>query len=447
MDVPPGALDAPLQELVDEFVLDPPGLRGLYDFRHQLLRDALYRTIPASDRRRFHARAGEFGARLEGASEIHASVHYERAGLRREAYDAALAGAREAARLSARREAFELYRRAVENMPDDLDPAERAAILTDYAEQAAVDRGARTRLPGRPSDRPSRLSGDRSASRGDRGASRSIGTIARPRGTTAGRAPGDAARAVDGARRSRRRSRCAGSSRTGRAWPRHRGPRCPRRCRRPGGRSTTLRRIGRRSSTIDEWRMVADWKAGAADVIAGDVQGGLARVGDRCLRGRAPGVGRQRRDRVPGSVVGRGVALDYRAAVHWIDEGVRYSDSIEQSHCAHVMRSTLAVVSWAGADPADAQSRARQADRRQGLPARRHGRPLGARLRGDDPGRSRRWRPRELGRRPRPRRVERGDRAHPAAPVGPGRGRSAGRRPGSGVRPVSRRAGQVRRGR
>ena len=87
-------------------------------------------------RRRFHARAGEFGARLEGASEIHASVHYERAGLRREAFDAALRGAREAARLSARREAFELYRRAVDNMPDDLDPTERASILVAYAEQA-----------------------------------------------------------------------------------------------------------------------------------------------------------------------------------------------------------------------------------------------------------------------------------------------------------------------
>ncbi len=50
MDVPPEAIEAPLQELVDQFVLDPPGLRGLYDFRHQLLRDALYGTIPASDR-------------------------------------------------------------------------------------------------------------------------------------------------------------------------------------------------------------------------------------------------------------------------------------------------------------------------------------------------------------------------------------------------------------
>ena len=117
-------------------MLDAPGLRGLYDFRHQLLRDALYRTIPISERRRYHARAGEFGARLEGASEIHASVHYERAGLRREAFDAALAGAREAARLSARREAFELYRRAVDNMPDDLEGLERATILDACADQA-----------------------------------------------------------------------------------------------------------------------------------------------------------------------------------------------------------------------------------------------------------------------------------------------------------------------
>src|SRR6185369_13570152 len=98
MDLPPAVLDDPLQELVDNVVLEPPGERGLYDFRHQLLRDVLYRTIPAAERRRFHARAGEFGAQLEGASEIHASVHYERAGLRREAFEAAVVGAREATR-------------------------------------------------------------------------------------------------------------------------------------------------------------------------------------------------------------------------------------------------------------------------------------------------------------------------------------------------------------
>src|SRR6478609_8379031 len=143
MDLPPAALDDPLQELVDNVVLEAPGERGLYDFRHQLLRDVLYRTIPAAERRRFHARAGEFGAQLEGASDIHASVHYERAGLRREAFEAALAGAREASRMSAHRDSFELYARAVANMPDDVADADRGALFDSYALEATTIEGAR----------------------------------------------------------------------------------------------------------------------------------------------------------------------------------------------------------------------------------------------------------------------------------------------------------------
>ena len=119
MDLPVESLEAPLQELVDHMVLAPMA-NGYFDYRHQLLRDVLYRTIPTSERRRFHARAGEFGATLEGATEIHASVHYERAGLRRQAFDAAVAGAREASLMYAHRESFELYRRAIANVPDDL---------------------------------------------------------------------------------------------------------------------------------------------------------------------------------------------------------------------------------------------------------------------------------------------------------------------------------------
>ena len=61
MDLPLDSLEAPLQELVDHMVLAPMA-NGYYDYRHQLLRDVLYRTIPTSERRRFHARAGEFGA-------------------------------------------------------------------------------------------------------------------------------------------------------------------------------------------------------------------------------------------------------------------------------------------------------------------------------------------------------------------------------------------------
>jgi DNA-binding CsgD family transcriptional regulator len=141
MDLPPGALDEPLQELVDNVVLEAPGERGLYDFRHQLLRDVLYRTIPAAERRRFHARAGEFGAQLEGASEIHASVHYERAGLRRQAFEAAVAGAREASQMSAHRDSFELYARAVANMPNDLADADRGALFDAYALEATTIEG------------------------------------------------------------------------------------------------------------------------------------------------------------------------------------------------------------------------------------------------------------------------------------------------------------------
>ena len=58
-------------------------------------------------------------------------------------------------------------------------------------------------------------------------------------------------------------------------------------------------------------------------------------------------------------------AMEYAAARHWLDQGLRYADSIEQSHCAHVMSATSALVSWAGGswDEAAAQSRQAMADR------------------------------------------------------------------------------------
>ena len=65
-DLPVDQLDAPLEELVDHGFLYGFSVVdvGYFDFRHQLLRDTLYRTVPERDRRRYHARAGEFGATL-----------------------------------------------------------------------------------------------------------------------------------------------------------------------------------------------------------------------------------------------------------------------------------------------------------------------------------------------------------------------------------------------
>ena len=137
MNLPVEALDAPIDELVANDVLDAIHGGAQFDFRHQLLRDALYRSVPAGDRRRFHARAAEFGAQLEGASEIHASMHYERAGMTAEAFRTALAAGEHAMRLASHREAYVLIRRAVDNMPASLPDAERARVLLLFGDAAS----------------------------------------------------------------------------------------------------------------------------------------------------------------------------------------------------------------------------------------------------------------------------------------------------------------------
>ncbi|HLX34436.1 MAG TPA: AAA family ATPase, partial [Candidatus Limnocylindrales bacterium] len=131
MDRPLGDLDEPLDELVKGSILYPFEYldRGFYDFRHQLLRDAIYDSVATADLRRLHARAAEFGSQLVGASEVHASLHFERAGLAEQAYRSALQGAHAAAAVAAHREALVLYARAIANMPGDVDGSERAAVL------------------------------------------------------------------------------------------------------------------------------------------------------------------------------------------------------------------------------------------------------------------------------------------------------------------------------
>ena len=75
---------------------------------------------------------------LEGAHLIHASRHFERAGLQGQAHRAALTAAAEASRISARHEAYELYRRAIDNMPPDLPVAEQAELHERFADAAGA---------------------------------------------------------------------------------------------------------------------------------------------------------------------------------------------------------------------------------------------------------------------------------------------------------------------
>ena len=357
MDVPQETIEPPLQELIDHFVLDPPGPRGVYDFRHQLLRDAIYRSVPVGDRRRFHARAGEFGTVLEGQSEIHSSLHYELAGLRRRAYETALAGARDVARLAAHREAFELYRRAVDNAPDDLSPSERGELLDAYGIQAgaieeidisermATEAAAAFRAAGEPARAILAISGVLPMwRRNGRPVSERLALAAElsaeldqlPESRDVELARGEVALYV-GIMHTDARSLPQARVALG-----------------------TARTIGKQLGDVD-LETFAGALEGVITFLEGDVHAALAdlgAVGRAAERAghEAAGVGAFR-DAATLAVS----AMDYATAARSIEAGLRYADSIEQSHCAHVMSATSAMVAWAGADWMEAGARARQA--------------------------------------------------------------------------------------
>jgi DNA-binding CsgD family transcriptional regulator/tetratricopeptide (TPR) repeat protein len=143
VDRPLSEVEPTLQELVEAAIIYPFDYidQGYYDFRHQLLRDAVYSAVPPSQLRRFHAQAAEFVMTLEASSVVHASRHYERAGLRPQAFRASLTAAREASRVSARQEAYELYQRAIANMPGDLPVGEQADLYERFSDAAgAIER-------------------------------------------------------------------------------------------------------------------------------------------------------------------------------------------------------------------------------------------------------------------------------------------------------------------
>ena len=132
------SLGDPLAELVAYAFLEPADRTGEYDFRNQLVRDAVYASIPLAERRRLHGLVAELGGHAEIGSEAHTSEHFELAGRPAEAHRAALAGARAAAGISAHREAMELYRRAVRTLPAETPPVERGRILEALARQEAA---------------------------------------------------------------------------------------------------------------------------------------------------------------------------------------------------------------------------------------------------------------------------------------------------------------------
>jgi DNA-binding CsgD family transcriptional regulator/tetratricopeptide (TPR) repeat protein len=357
MNVPVESLDDPIQELVDHDVLDAAEVGGQYDFRHQLLRDALYRSVPVGDRRRFHARAAEFGGLLEGASEIHASVHYERAGMTQEAFRTALAAAKQAMTMSSHREAFELCRRALDNMPASLPDPEKVQLLLLYADTAAnTDRSAlATDFYNRARNLALRIGEPIRAIEGLANLvnlARREGDSVSNRRDLARRLLNEIEAAPPGAERDEFHvfgfqllayvELDAGRYDAARAA------------------ATEAQAIAERAGLAADVQYLGLFLA-QLDVIEGHVADGIQQM--RSLGEVIRAAGREDsgvscyRDVALASIR----AMDFREAGTGLDEGLRYAESVEQTFCGHILQSAEAIVSWAAGDWSEAARQGGQA--------------------------------------------------------------------------------------
>jgi DNA-binding CsgD family transcriptional regulator len=344
MDRAVADLDAPIRELVDSSILFPFDFvdQGYYDFRHQLLRDALYDTVPGEELRRLHARAGEFGAELVGASEIHASLHFERAGLRAQAFRAALGGARAAAKLSSRYESFELFRRAVANMPGDLTAQEKGEIYAEYTTAAmAVDDIPMIEAAATHARRYFLESGDAF------GAAKALTDQhvvarrdARPRSEREALIQ-LAEPEIQALPDTPQRASIESELRFDQAMMELDRGRLDQAAARFAEARALLRKAGEDDTDFD-------WLEAMPRILSGETDSGLETMLDAARRARdakleSAGVSGYR---ATGSMAIR--VMDYQRAEVGLREGLRYADEIEQSFCRGIMAATSAHVSWAG---------------------------------------------------------------------------------------------------
>jgi len=363
VDRPLTELEPALQELQDAAIIYPFQYidRGYYDFRHQLLRDAIYGAVPPSQLRRFHAQAAEFVMTLEASSVVHASRHYEQAGLRSEAFRTSMTAAREASRISARQEAYELYRRAIANMPDGLPLRERAELYIRFAEVAgaieqnedvetAADRARELFLEaGRPLEAAETL------------LTKFSGALRRGE-------PNENLRAYTDQVRAEIENLPATTEReTMRGWLF---------CHEAEQRFLALdlkaaRELAEQAKELAaslgdrETVLEAEILLGRIDILAGRYESGM-RDGMRAAR-EARDAGYES----VGVTAYRNLAIlaarimDPQAAAVALGEGLQYADAIEQSHCRQMMASTSGILEWGAGrwDTADELARQELSDR------------------------------------------------------------------------------------
>ena len=358
VDRPLAELEPTIEELVDAAILHPFHYidQGYYDFRHQLLRDAIYGSVPPSQLRRFHAQAAEFVMTLEAASIVHASRHYERAGLRPQAFRAALTGATQASRISARQEAWELYRRAIDNMPTDLPVDEQAELYRDFAGAAGAIERIDDYLTAAHEARRLFLEAGRIADAAEllvdvANAERRIGKPLADRRALIQRGLSELASAGDGPRVDQARSQLIAFQSLNEF---------------DAANYEEASRLNHEyialANKLGDQEMLFDGEFFEAMIALdrGEDDATLDRLLDIAQQARQAGyesVG-VTSFRVAATVAAR--IMDYGAAEAAIQEGLEYADAIEQSHCRQQMAATSALISWTRGDWDRASRTARQ---------------------------------------------------------------------------------------
>jgi DNA-binding CsgD family transcriptional regulator len=358
IDRPLRELEPTLQELVDAAVLHPFQYidQGYYDFRHQLLRDAIYSSVPPSELRRFHAQAAEFVMTLEASSVVHASRHYERAGLRPQAFEAALSAAQEASRISARHEAYELYQRSIANMPDDLPLAEQADLYASLADAAGaiehnedcVAAGTRARQlyleAGRPLEAALQLlSISMVVTRGGGPSDEMLGYVER------------ALSEIEALPVTKEREQYRALLLGTRANDRFFASRLEEARADAIASRELAESVGDRESVLEAELLLA-----RIAIVGGDYENGM-RAGLQAAREardagfESVGVTGYRNLAILAARI-----MDPQTAELALGEGLQYADAIEQSHCRQMMSTTRAVLDWAAGDWDAADERARQ---------------------------------------------------------------------------------------
>ena len=140
--------DRALRELADRNLVLAGSDGATLDFRHALIRDAIYENTPPLRKRDLHAAVAAVAVAF-GFGNSFISDQYEHARRPADAYRYAILAAHDARRVSSNREAVELFRRAQRTAPAELPQIERAALYAELAEVLAAaddNDGAATQL-------------------------------------------------------------------------------------------------------------------------------------------------------------------------------------------------------------------------------------------------------------------------------------------------------------